>query len=251
MMCQAVWIVGGSSGIGYELALLYLQNDYRVIVGSRSATKALALQELSLAYKKNITLLDIDVSSNESVEEATQKALQVYDGIEMCIYNAGIYESMKTDTWKIEHFEQMMQINYLGAVRVTNALKGYFEQKKQGSIIYNASISSYFGLPYGSGYSAPKAALLNFCESIQPEFQAKNIDIRVINHGFVKTRLTDKNEFEMPQLLEARDAAAIIYKKITDENHFEIRFPFLLTSFLYLLRILPYSIAFYFTRKTL
>jgi len=250
-MSQVVWIVGGSSGIGYELALLYLQNDYKVIISSRRAQTTQRLQELHATYRNNMTLINMDVSSDEGVEKSTQKVLQVYDGIDLCIYNAGVYESMKADTWQIKHFEQMMQINYLGAVRVTNALKSYFEQKKQGSIVFNASISSYFGLPYGGGYSAPKAALLNFCESIQPEFQAKNIAIRIINHGFVKTRLTDKNEFDMPQLLEAKDAATIIYEKITNTKNFEIRFPFLLTSFLYLLRILPYSLAFYFTRKTL
>jgi short-subunit dehydrogenase len=250
-MKKIVWIVGGSSGIGYELSTLYLKNDYKVIVSSRNATKTPLLQELRESYKNNITLIDMDVIQTQSVDEATQEAWKAYGEINLCIYNAGVYESMKVDEWKINSFEQMMQINYLGAVRVTNALTPFFIQNGRGCFVYNSSISSYFGLPYGGGYSAPKAALLNFCESIQPELEAKNIDIRVINHGFVKTRLTDKNEFEMPQLLEASEAAKIIYDRLSNTKGFEIKFPFALSTFLYFLKVIPYKLAFYFTKKAL
>lgn len=250
-MKKVVWIVGGSSGIGYELATLYLKNDYKVIVSSRNAVDSLELQKLSQEYSANIVLIDMDVSDTQSVRNATQKAWNVYGEINHCIYNAGIYESMKVDEWKLEHFEKITQVNYLGAVRVTTALTPFFLTNGGGSFAFNASVSSYFGLPYGGAYSAPKAALVNFCESIQPELEAKNIEVRVINHGFVKTRLTDKNDFEMPQLLEASRAAQIIYEKLTTTKGFEIKFPYALSTFLHFLRVVPYKMAFYFTRKAL
>lgn len=250
-MNKIVWIIGGSSGIGYELCKLYLKEDFRVIVSSRNATKTTLLQELKITYTNNITLLDMDVSETKSVDEATQKAWEVYGDISLCIYNAGVYESMRTQEWKMEHFEQMMQINYLGAVRVTNALTPFFLQNKSGHFVFNASVSSYFGLPYGGGYSAPKAALVNFCESIRPELEEKNIQVQVINHGFVKTRLTAKNNFEMPGLLEPQEAAEIIFNKLRNAKGFEIKFPFLLSSFLHFLRVVPYRLAFYFTKKAL
>jgi len=250
-MKKVVWIVGGSSGIGYELCKLYLNDNYKVIVSSRNARQTPLLEELFNIYKSDITLIDMDVVDMKSVEEATQKAWNAYGHIDSCIYNAGVYESMRVSQWKMGHFEQMLQINYLGAVRVTNALTPFFMENKCGHFVFNASISSYFGLPYGGGYSAPKAALLNFSESIKPELAEKNIKVQVINHGFVKTRLTAKNNFTMPGLLEPLEAAKIIFGKLQTSNNFEIKFPFALTSFLYFLRVIPYKLAFYFTKKTL
>jgi len=250
-MNKVIWIIGGSSGIGYELCHLYLKHGYKVIVSSRNARETPLLEKLFNLYKSDITLIDIDVEDMNSVNEATQKAWNAYGYITCCIYNAGVYESMRAAQWKMEHFEQMMQINYLGAVRVTNALRPFFMDKKSGHFVFNASISSYFGLPYGGGYSAPKAALVNFCESIKPELEEKNIRIQVINHGFVKTRLTDKNNFTMPGLLESTEAAQIIFDRLHYFRGFEIKFPFGFTTFLHFLRVIPYKLAFYFTKKAL
>jgi short-subunit dehydrogenase len=250
-MKSTLWIVGGSSGIGFELATLYLKNNYQVIVSARKATQTSSLQQLLAKFPGTLRLVDVDVGDMNSVTDATQKAWKSFGKIDLCFYNAGVYAPMKVKEWDIAKFEQMTQINYLGAVRVTTTLTPYFQKRGKGSFVFNASISSYFGLPYGGGYSAPKAALMNFCESIKPELEAQNIDVRIINHGFVKTRLTAKNDFEMPQLLEPTDAAKIIYEKLTTTDSFEIKFPFLLTSFLYFLRVVPYKWAFYFTRKAL
>tara|TARA_B110000046_G_C12912686_1_gene363541 strand:+ start:179 stop:931 length:753 start_codon:yes stop_codon:yes gene_type:complete len=250
-MSKRIWIIGGSTGIGYELCKYYLEDGYCVIVSARNASSSKELEKLSLQYNPGLTLVDMDVSDIKSVQSATQKAWDSYGEINVCIYNAGMYESMKVDNWNLDHFEQMTQINYLGAVRITYTLMPFFLKNAKGHFVFNSSISSYFGLPYGGGYSAPKAALLNFCESIKPELEEKNIKVQVINHGFVKTRLTAKNDFEMPQLLEAKEAARIISKNITKSNDFEIHFPFMISAFLYFLKVIPYRLAFYFTRKAL
>jgi short-subunit dehydrogenase len=250
-MSKNVWIIGGSSGIGLELVKLYLHAEDKVIVSARSATSSKELMELRLTHSESLTLIDMDVTQTQSVIQATQKVWKVYGGVDLCFYNAGAYESMKMQDWNMEHFELMNQTNYLGALRLVTTLAPFFERQKSGHFIFNLSISSYFGLPYGGGYSAPKAALLNFCESIQPELILKNIKVQVINHGFVKTRLTAKNDFEMPQLLEPYEAAAKIYHELSKPYRFEIRFPFLLTAFLNILRMLPYKIAFALTSKAL
>jgi short-subunit dehydrogenase len=250
-MGKKIWIVGGSTGIGYELCKCYLDNGHSVVVSARNTSTSQELKQISLQYIGRLTLINMDVTDIQSVKNATQKAWDSYGAINLCIYNVGMYESMKVDEWNLNHFEDMVQANYLGAIRVTHSLMPFFIKNTKGHFVFNASISSYFGLPYGGGYSATKAALLNFCESIKPELEAKNIEVQVINHGFVKTRLTAKNDFEMPQLLEAKDAAHIIFKKLSKSKDFEIHFPFMISSFLYFLKVLPYRVAFYFARKTL
>jgi short-subunit dehydrogenase len=158
---------------------------------------------------------------------------------------------MSTEEWNVEHFEAMMQINYMGAVRVMNDLLPYFEKEGEGRWIWNASLSSYFGLPLGGGYSAPKAALVNLAEALQPELMAKGIELQIINHGFVKTRLTHKNTFEMPELMSPEEAAEKIVESTQNAYRFEIHFPFKLSTFLQSLRLMPYRISLTLTKKML
>jgi len=150
------------------------------------------------------------------------------------------------------NFESMIDINYLGVLRVLKPLIVNLEKQKQKSnIVLNASLASCFGLPYGGAYSASKAALVNIAQSLQPELQRKNIYLQIINHGFVKTRLTAKNDFEMPQLMEVDYAAKKIFDELNKSYKFEISFPFMLSKFLRILSFLPYSWSFSITKKFL
>ena len=251
---KRIWIVGGSSGIGLELVKLCLKNNYFVIASSRNASKTDDLKKLKEQFSKKLNLLDIDVTSKEDISVKVKSAYSIYDGLDIWFYNAALYNVMSIDSWDIEKFEQMNEVNYLGVIRVMSNLLPFIQNNKTKQDIkwiWNCSLSSYFGLPQGGGYSAPKAALVNLAESIQPELKTSNINLQIINHGFVKTRLTAKNDFEMPQLMEAHDTALKILEGIENSSSFEIRFPFGLRIFLSLLKILPYKISLALTKKML
>lgn len=248
---KRIWIVGGSCGIGLELVKLCLDNNYLVIASSRSTTRTEALIELESRFPKELKLLDIDVSTKNNLKNVVEKAWNSFDGLDIWFYNAGAYDVMSIENWDSEKFEQMNEVNYLGVVRIMTELLPYFKKYKKGHWIWNSSLSSYFGLPQGGGYSAPKAALVNLAESIHPELELLNINLQIINHGFVKTRLTDKNKFEMPQLMEPEFTALKILEGIEKKSSFEIRFPFLLSSFLNLLKFIPYKISLSITKKLL
>ena len=136
-MSKKVWIIGGSSGIGFELVKQYLKNADKVIVSARSATNSKSLAELHSQYTKNLTLLDMDVTQTQNVLDVTKKAWEVYEGVDLCFYNAGAYESMKMDEWKLEHFEAMNQINYLGAIRILTSVAPLFQAQKSGHFVFN------------------------------------------------------------------------------------------------------------------
>ena len=250
-MKDRIWIVGGSSGIGLELVKIWLESGNFVIASAQNASDSKALLALKHIYESNLQIIDIDVTSMESVVKATEQALKRFKGIDLWFYNAAVYEVMSVKEWQIKHFEAMMQVNYLGVVRVMTELMPYFETKNSGRWVWNASLSSYFGLPLGGGYSATKAALVNLAESLQPELKVKGIDLHIINHGFVKTKLTAKNTFQMPELMEPEEAAKKIIGGIEKKDRFEIHFPFKLSTVLQLLRILPYSISLALTKKML
>ena len=249
---KKVWIIGSSSGIGFELVKLWLQNNYLVIASSRDAVNSCELLKLKSIYTEQLELLNIDVLDNKSVIESVNKVFNIFNDLDICFFNAGVYESMNIEQWNISNFESMINTNYLGAVRILKPLVGYLEkQKKESRVILNASLSSYFGLPYGGAYSASKAALLNLAQSIQPELSKKNINVQIINHGFVKTRLTSKNDFDMPQLISPDIAAKKIFEQVNKPYRFEIAFPFILSKFLRLISLLPYKLSFSITKKFL
>ncbi len=249
---KKVWIIGSSSGIGFELVKLWLQNNYLVIASSRDAVNSCELLKLKSIYTEQLELLNIDVLDSKSVIESVNKVFNIFNDLDICFFNAGVYESMNIEQWNISNFESMINTNYLGAVRILKPLVGYLEkQKKESRVILNASLSSYFGLPYGGAYSASKAALLNLAQSIQPELSKKNINVQIINHGFVKTRLTSKNDFDMPQLISPDIAAKKIFEQVNKPYRFEIAFPFILSNFLRLISLLPYKLSFSITKKFL
>ncbi|MEN8728119.1 MAG: SDR family NAD(P)-dependent oxidoreductase [Sulfurovum sp.] len=250
-MQQRIWIVGSSSGIGLELVKKWLSEGYLVVASARNASDAKDLLALKHIYETQLQIVDVDVTSMDSVSKAVYQAWRRFDGLDVWFYNAAVYEVMAIKEWNVTHFESMMQVNYMGAVKVMSELIPYFEAQKSGRWIWNASLSSYFGLPFGGGYSAPKAALVNLAEALQPELKAKGIELQLINHGFVKTRLTQKNTFEMPELMSPEEAAEKIAHEMQKPYRFEIHFPFKLSTFLQTLRLIPYKLSLALTKKML
>lgn len=245
-----IWIVGGSSGIGLELVTLWLDAGHHVVVSARHAEGSDALKMLAALHDDRLICIDLDVTTSQGVNAVCNRAVAAFGGLDLWFYNAGAYHPMTCDEWDIETFEQQAQVNYLGAVRLMKHLLPHFEKQPGGRWVWNASLASVFGLPYGGGYSAPKAALVNLAESLQPELARKGIRLHIINHGFVRTRLTDKNAFKMPELMEPGAAAENIIAAL-EHDRFESHFPFKLAAFLRLLRIVPYAAALAITKKTL
>jgi len=261
---QRVWLIGASAGIGLALCQKYLAAGYCVIASSRQASQASPLLSLKRTYSQSLQLLDFDVeeaiASADYAQERCHAAWQFFEGLDIWFYNVGLYQPMRMDEWKFADFQQMNNANYLGAVVVMIALKKCMPRisitKSTSNVamqwIWNLSLAADYGLPYGGGYSAPKAALMNLAESLQPELAQAGIQLQVINHGFVKTRLTAKNDFAMPGLMEAEEAAEKIFASATKSHpRFETRFPFGLALFLGTLRKLPKSWALALSRKML
>ncbi|CAN8138994.1 hypothetical protein THIOSC15_1280006 [uncultured Thiomicrorhabdus sp.] len=201
-------------------------------------------------YPQQLQLLDCDINES-NLETVCQTAWRQFNGLDIWFYNVGAYQPMHADNWDLAAFEMMNQSNYLGAVKLMLPLRALQQQNSTSMRwMWNISLAADFGLPYGGGYSAPKAALLNLAESLQPELAKQRIHLQVINHGFVKTRLTAKNDFPMPGLMEPQQAAQKIMTTLQKPaKGFELRFPFGLSSFLAILKRLPKSLSLAITQK--
>ncbi len=248
---QRIWLVGASQGIGLELVKIWLGQGHRVIASARHAESSVDLVMLKQRYGEQLQCLNIDVADAQGCATQAEQAWSIFDGLDIWFYNVGTYHPMTSAQWNLSDFLKMNQTNYLGVIALILPLQQHFNKQGHGRWIWNASLASYFGLPYGGGYSAPKAALVNLAQALQPELAEQNIQLQIINHGFVRTRLTEKNAFAMPGLLEPEQAAQQIAKALDHSTAFEICFPWHLRMVLSLLRFIPYSWSLALTRKML
>jgi len=234
---QRVWLIGASSGIGEATACLLMQRGARVALTSRSEA---ALKRLADG-KAHVVVADI--TDRASLQAAFDDICTTFGGIDIAIINAGTHRPVRA--WELDAVaaEKLVQVNLVGAMNASALLAPYFAQSGGGRLAITASVAGYGGLPNGLVYGATKAALINFAETLYLDLAPKGVAVHLINPGFVKTPLTDLNDFRMPALIEADEAAREILAGI-ERGAFEIHFPKRFTRVLKLLKLLPYRLYF-------
>ena len=239
------WIIGASSGIGAELAKRLAEGGHKVAISARNK-KALKKLHGSLKGEGHL-VADIDVADSAKIKAAQERILDKWGHIDRMVFMAGTYTPMRLGKLDLEESEQITKINLLGAIYSVECVLPYMLERGKGQIAICASIAGYRGLPASQPYGATKAALINLAESLRCE-HGKVIDVKVINPGFVKTPMTDKNKFDMPMIIDAAKAAGHIAQGLYT-NKFEIHFPKAFTRMLKLLSLFPDQLYFWITRK--
>ena len=242
---EVVWIIGASSGIGHALARTLSARGALLALSARNQKELERLQS-SLGPQHKIFVLDI--ADADLTLRTAQAIRSAFGRIDRVVFMAALYTPMPTDKLNLPVVKAIIETNLTGAFHVTQAvLLILHDQNRPSQFALCASVAGYTGLPGGQPYSATKAALINLAETLRAECEEK-IDIKVINPGFVRTELTNKNTFKMPMMIEADEAAIEIAQGLLS-NRFEIHFPKAFTVFLKFIRVLPYPLAFWLTRK--
>ncbi len=237
---QHVWVIGGSTGIGAETVEQLARQNIAVTVSARSVE---ALQDLEARFD-SVTALPLDVTDEAACRDAVAHFETLPD---LVIYMAAVYAPMGLKNYDAEKARWMMTVNYAGVCNILDPLMPAMCAAGRGHIALVASISGYFGLPMAAGYSPTKAALHNLAESLKPELEKQGVAMSVVNPGFVRTRLTDKNKFQMPQILEVDDAVGRMLTGLA-RRKYEVIFPFPFAAIIKSLRIWPRSWVFRYTR---
>jgi short-subunit dehydrogenase len=245
-----VWITGAGKGIGRALAWEYAARGWTVAASARTEADLAALvqQAEAAGLAGRIAAFPANVTHHDAMKQ-TFKAIETGLGqVDHVIFNAGT--SLPTDTanFSVAPFRTLMEINFLGVVNGIAAVLPTFMSRRAGRIGVMGSVAGYNGLPLSSAYGASKAALINMCESLKPELDVSGVALSIINPGFVRTPLTSKNRFAMPFLMEADEAARVIYRGMMTRK-FEIAFPFPLVAIFKGLRMAPYALFFAVTRR--
>lgn len=242
---QSAWILGGSTGLGAEIAKKLAHDGVVTYVSARNRDKL----EILCKKLQGAISYPLDITDYDACVRAVSDIVKSNNGLpDLIILAAAVYSPMNAKNFDVREISNMMNVNYMGVVNMLGALLPHRSSNKNVTIATITSPSGWRGLPGAIGYGPSKAAVINMMESIKPELDDCGFDLRLVNPGFIKTRLTDKNEFNMPQLMNAKEAASCVLKGLSSTK-FDISFPNPFLIYLKLLRILPYFIFFWVMKK--
>ena len=197
---KTYWLVGASEGLGAALAHKLGAAGATVVLSARSEDKLTALVDELPGEARAVAM---DVADMDNVREAAKTVGQV-DGV---VFLAGVYWPMKATEWDVEAANAMADINFTGMMRVMGVCVPDMVARDSGHIVITGSLSGFRGLPGAIGYAASKAGTMALAESMYADLKDTGVDVQLANPGFIKTRLTDKNDFKMPFLMQPDEAA--------------------------------------------
>ncbi|WP_298360760.1 SDR family oxidoreductase [uncultured Litoreibacter sp.] len=211
------WLVGGSAGLGKALAHKLARVGAKVVISARSEDD---LKAAVAEIGPNASYVTMDVSDAEDVARAVDEVGEI-DGY---VHLAGVYWPMAAQEWDVEKATAMVDINFTGMVRVLGHVVAPMVARDEGHIVITSSLTGFRGLPGSIGYTASKAAAMSLAECMECDLRKTGVDVQVANPGFIKTQLTDKNEFNMPFIMEPDEAAEIMFQHMQSSG-FKRSFP--------------------------
>ena len=235
MADKVIWITGASSGIGKALAIKFAKEGWKVAISARREN---LLNEIAKTYN-DIFPYPLDVTDSNKCELVFNSIKEKFKNVDISVFSTGIHDPKSEKSLDLNKVRQIMEVNFFGTINSVNAVYKYYKERKSGQISIVSSVAGYRGLPAGGAYCASKSALTSFTESLNFDMKRKNVRVSLISPGFIKTPMTDQNDFPMPMIKTPEFAAEEIYNGLVKKNAFEIHFPKIFTFIMKILQILP------------
>lgn len=236
-----ILVIGASFGIGYDLCRELDQKQANLAIIARSEDK---ITNLNRSLNNKHLAIACDITKKTDLTSLKSSLNAKFSKFDLIIFCVGTYQPMNLENFNLKQAQDIINVNFNSFLGFIEVFLDDFKAKNISHLAIISSVAGYFGMPNSMAYGASKAALSNLSESLFYELKKYNTKVQLINPGFVKTRLTDKNNFKMPGIISPNQAAKIIIKKLP-KSCFEIKFPFIFTLFMKILAILPYKIRFF------
>lgn len=194
------WLVGASEGLGAALAQALSRAGAEVILSARNEA---GLQAVASGLPGPSQCQPVDVTDADSVRSAAD-AIGPVDGV---VYLAAVYWPMPAVRWQAEQATAMADVNFTGALRVLGVVVPDMVERGSGHIVITGSLGGFRGLPGAIGYAASKAGVMSLAESMYYDLRKTGVDVQLVNTGYIRTRLSDKNTIPMPFIMEPEVAA--------------------------------------------
>ncbi|MBU3612438.1 SDR family oxidoreductase [Polynucleobacter sp. MG-27-Goln-C1] len=243
---QRIWIIGASSGIGEACTQAFIKAGARVSLSSRRAEKLNTIAQS--AEPGQALVFPLDVTQHEQLITAYQGILEAWGGLDLLLFVSGVYTPLRADNFEFEVAQKTIDANLLGPMRAVSVVLPSMLKEHAGHIAIVGSVAGYSGLPKALAYGPSKAGIINFCETLYYDLLPQGVSVHMISPGFVATEATAQNDFEMPALISAEEAATEILAGL-QAGEFDIHFPKRFSGFLKFLRILPYPLYFWIVRR--
>lgn len=243
---RIIWIIGAGSGIGCALAIELSKQGHQLILSGRREGY---LQNLKSESINDAMVLPVDITNIDQLNDAYTKIKNEFGFIDSIISMSADYQPMSVGHLDIQKCRNIIETNLMSAFLILDIVVPDMKTKGQGQIVFCGSVAGYRGLPNGQPYSASKAGLINLAESARLELYPFGIDVKIINPGFVKTEMTDKNSFLMPMMITADRAAKNIASQLSNSQQFEIRTHSMFSFIMKIIRIIPNYLYFSLLRK--
>ncbi len=214
---KTYWVVGASEGLGRGVAELVSKAGANVVLSARNEDRLNHLAE-TLPGKARVEPLDI--RDSRTIQDAADRIGPI-DGM---IFLAGVYWPIPATEWNADQVEMMCDVNFTGAARVLGSVVPAMVERDEGHIVLVGSLSGFRGLPGSIGYGSSKAGMMHLAESLHADLRKTGVTIQLANPGFIRTRMTDKNDFNMPYIMEPEEAAREVFEHMNSDR-FKKSFP--------------------------
>ena len=223
-------------------------DGWHVAVSARRADALADVVNEASGLKGRIKAYPLDVTDRAAVAATVASIERDFGQIDQAVLNAGTHQPVAAASLDAGAFRTLIELNLMGTAHCLEAVLPAMIARRGGSIAIVASVAGYHGLPSAAAYGMTKAGLINLAQSLKPELDGYGVHMQIVNPGFVRTPLTDKNTFPMPFLMEPDKAAEAFYRGLRS-TRFEIIFPRRLAYLLKILDMLPPRLAFAVTRR--
>jgi short-subunit dehydrogenase len=238
---KTIWVTGASTGIGYALAKALVAAGNQVIITARTQS---SVDNVVAELGSRCFGIVWDIADGSGIARVQEQISSHFGHLDMAVLNAGTCEYVDVKKFDAALSARVINTNVNGFANSVEVALPLLRQSKQKNAAYRpyllgvSSLSTYVPLPRAEAYGASKAAVTYMLETLRIDLFEEGIDVSVINPGFVKTPLTDRNDFPMPFLITAEQAVDYIIKGMS-ARHYEIVFPPNLTWSLRLMSWLP------------
>jgi NAD(P)-dependent dehydrogenase (short-subunit alcohol dehydrogenase family) len=243
------WIVGASSGIGRAVALELAKRGWTVAISARREEELLKIVAEAQGLKGRLVAFPLDVTDGEAAAKVFQSIEMAMGPVALAFFNAGIAPYIQAPDLDLAAIRKVLDVNLYGVFAGLAAVMPSMARRKIGQIAVTASVAGYHGLPRAAAYGSTKAAVIYLCEALKFDCDRIGIKLQVVNPGFVRTPLTDKNDFPMPTIISEEEAATRTVNGF-EKGGFEIAYPKRLAWTLKLIGILPYRLYFWLVGRT-
>lgn len=236
-----ILITGAGSGIGRALALAYSKTGVNLFLCGRDLEKLQITKILCEELKANVLLEIIDVCDEVATKNWIDKIETNYE-LDLVIANAGISAGTAGGPESFDQIKKIFNTNVSGILNVTHPAIEKMKVRKKGQIVLVSSLAGFRGLPSSPSYSASKSAVRVYGEALRGNLAGLGIAVNVVCPGYIKTPMTDVNEFPMPFLMSTEKCAAIVKRGLA-KNKSRIAFPFQLYFVVWLATLLSTKIT--------